>query len=99
MADLRTPIRRGLSDPQIQQVLGARLRAYRQADSLSLADLAARTGLSLITIHKAEHGGNFTIRTLLRVLRALGRLAQLDAFLPPIERSPLALIAADDDGG
>jgi putative transcriptional regulator len=99
MATSSTPIRRTLTDPQIQAVLGRRLRDYRRAARFSLDALAQRTGLSALTIHKAEHGGNFTVRTLLRVLRALGRLEQLDAFLPPLPPSPLELIAKDPDGG
>jgi transcriptional regulator with XRE-family HTH domain len=99
MADAGPPIHRGLSDPGIQEVLGQRLRSYRKARGLSLEDLARRTGLSVLTIHKAEHGGNFTIRTLLRVLRALDRLEQLDGFLPPTPTSPLDLIQEEGDGG
>ena len=37
-------ISRSLSDPQIQAVLGARLRDYRKAHGLSLDALAERTG-------------------------------------------------------
>ncbi len=85
-------ISRSLSDPQIQSVLGTRLRAYRKAAGLSLEALAGRTGLSALTIHKAEHGGNFTVRTLLRILRALDRLEQLESFLPAVPTSPLDLI-------
>jgi transcriptional regulator with XRE-family HTH domain len=92
MAVLEGTIHRGLSDPRVQEVLGQRLRSYRTARRLTLNDLASRTGLSALTIHKAEHGGNFTVRTLIRVLRALGRLESLDGFLPPIPRSPLELI-------
>ncbi|HLA76239.1 MAG TPA: helix-turn-helix transcriptional regulator [Vicinamibacteria bacterium] len=99
MEEAITPIHRGLSDPRIQEVLGLRLRSYRKAQGLSLDGLAQRTGLSPLTLHKAEHGGNFTVRTLLRVLRALGRLEQLDAFLSPIPQSPLDLIERDSDGG
>lgn len=102
MVQHQTPIRRGLSDAEIRRALGGRLRAYREAEGLTLAELAERAGLSHITVHKTEHGGNFTVRTLLRMLRALGRLEQLDAFLPPVTRSPLDLIQRDEeaaDGG
>jgi putative transcriptional regulator len=99
MPTASTPIRRSLSDPQIRTVLGERLRDYRRARSLSLDALAARTGLSALTIHKAEHGGNFTVRTLIRVLRALDRLEQLDAFLPPVPPSPLVKLAEESGVG
>lgn len=99
MTDPTTPVRRALADPQIQAILGDRLRSYREAAGLTQVDLSRRAGLSPLTLQKAEHGGNFTIRTLLRVLRALGRLEQLDTFLPPPAKSPLDLIAGDSDGG
>lgn len=99
MASAETVVRRTLSDPQIQAVLGERLRAYRRAHALSLQGLAERTGLSPLTIHKAEHGGNFTMRTLIRILRSLDRLEQLDALLPPLPRSPLDLIRDEESGG
>lgn len=89
---MQSSIHRSLSDPQIRTVLGERLRDYRKAHGLSLDELAQQSGLSALTIHKAEHGANFTMRTLLRVLRALNRLEQLDAFLPPVPQSPLDLI-------
>lgn len=98
MATSGTPIQRTLTDPQIQAILGARLRAYRDAQGLTLEQLGTRAGLAPLTIHKAEHGGNFTARTLLRLLRALGRLRQLDAFLPPAPTSPLDLIDEESDG-
>jgi transcriptional regulator with XRE-family HTH domain len=94
---MNTPqIHRGLTDPQVQAVLGGRLRAYREAAGLTQMELAERAGLTVLTIHKAEQGANFTARTLLRILRALGRLEQLDAFLPPVQESPLNLLEQQD---
>jgi transcriptional regulator with XRE-family HTH domain len=88
------PITRGLSDPDILAELGRRLRAYRRADRLTIAALAKRAGVSALTLQKAERGANFTMATLVRVLRALGRVEQLDALLPPLTLSPLALLEA-----
>jgi transcriptional regulator with XRE-family HTH domain len=91
-------IHRGLADPEIQAVLGRRLRAYREAAGLSQGALAARAGLTPLTVHNAETGANFTARTLLRILRAFGRLEQLESLLPQVALSPLALIERSDDG-
>ena len=98
MSDQATPIRRALADSRIQEIMGARLRAWREGAGLSLEQLGARAGLSPLTLHKAEHGGNFTMRTLIRILRALGRVEQLDAFLPPVATSPLDLVSKEPDG-
>jgi transcriptional regulator with XRE-family HTH domain len=80
------------SDPQLLAELGRRLRAYRAQQGLTIKDLAARAGITPLTLQKAERGENFTIRTLLRVLRALGRLDLVDGFLPPPLESPLLLL-------
>lgn len=91
-----TTIHRSLPDPDLLAVLGGRLRAYRESAGMSLEALADRAGLAFVTLQKAETGGNFTMRTLLRVLRALGRLEQLDGFLPPVTTSPLSLLERQD---
>ncbi|MGB7213410.1 MAG: helix-turn-helix domain-containing protein [Gemmatimonadales bacterium] len=80
------------ADPQLLAQLGGRLRAYRAQQGLTLKELAARAGVAPLTLQKAERGENFTMRTLLRVLRALGRLDLVDGFLPPPLQSPLRLL-------
>jgi transcriptional regulator with XRE-family HTH domain len=81
-----------LADPQILAQLGARLRAYRVQQGLTIKELALRAGVTPLTLLKAERGENFTMRTLLRVLRALGRLDLVEGFLPPPLESPLLLL-------
>lgn len=80
------------SDPQLLVELGRRLRAYRAQQGLTIKDLALRAGVTPLTLLKAERGDNFTIRTLLRVLRALGRTDLVEGFLPPPVESPLLLL-------
>ena len=86
-------ISHAMADPQILAELGRRLRAYRLQQEISVADLAQRSGISALTLGNAERGGNFTMGTLLRVLRSFGRLELLDAVLPEPGLSPLALAA------
>jgi transcriptional regulator with XRE-family HTH domain len=85
-----TPV---LTDPEILTELGARVRAYRLQQNLPIKGLAERAGVTPLTLQKLERGNNFRMDTLVRVLRALGRLEQLDAFLPEPSISPLALLA------
>lgn len=80
------------SDAEILRELGARLRAYRLQQNIPVADLARRAGLSKTTLTKLESGADFRLGTLLAVLRVLGRLDALDAFLPPPVVSPLNLM-------
>lgn len=82
-----------LTDPQVRAELGSRIRGYRLQQNLSMAALAMRAGIAPLTLQNAEHGQNFTIETLIRLLRALGRLELLDALLPAPGLSPLALLA------
>lgn len=84
-----------LSDRQIHDELCDRLKAARLEINITQAELAERAGVSLITVKRAESGkGNITLMTLIAILRALGRLDQLDNFMPPPALSPLQLKVA-----
>ena len=77
--------------------LGARLRQARLNQSISQAELAARAGISELTLSKMESSGSLgQTRSFLRVLRALGLLANLDSAVPRAVSSP---IAESDRGG
>ncbi len=71
--------------------LGDRLRGYRLQQNRTLEDVAAEAGVHLSTAQRAERGANPTLETIVRLLRALGRLDALDAFLPPPLVSPIQL--------
>ena len=77
---------------EILRELGARLRAYRLQQNLPVEEVATRSGLSRNTIGNAEAGRDPRLSTLLRILRVLGRLDALDAFLPPPSLSPMQLL-------
>jgi transcriptional regulator with XRE-family HTH domain len=87
-----TRIQQGMSDPEILLELGRRLRGYREQQQLTVRQLAARASLTPLTILKAEHGENFTMRTLLRIVRALGRIDLGDGILPAPAPSPLVML-------
>jgi len=71
--------------------IGQRLSAYRLQQNLPQAALAAATGLNQKTISHAERGQDPRLSTIIKILRALGRLDALDAFLPKPAVSPLML--------
>ncbi len=83
-----------LSDPEILAELGRRLRRYRLQQNLTQADLARDAGVGIRTLRNVEQGGDTQLVTLLRILRALGRLDALDAFLPRPGVSPMELLRA-----
>lgn len=78
--------------PEILEELGARLRRYRLQQDITQADVAARAGISTRTLRSLEQGDDVQLTTLLRVLRALGRLDALDTFLPAPRVSPMELL-------
>lgn len=76
---------------EILENLGARLRQYRLQQNRTVAEIAELSGLSRVTVERAERGARPTLETVIRILRALGRVESLDAFLPPPLVSPLEL--------
>lgn len=76
---------------EILAEIGYRLQRYRLQQNRTLADVAAEAGVGERTLLRAEGGEGPTLATIVRVLRALGRLDALDAFLPVPVESPLRL--------
>ena len=76
---------------EIVTEIGDRLRGYRLQQNRTLEDVAAEAGVHLSTARRAEVGANPTLETVVRLLRALGRLDALDAFLPTPLVSPIRL--------
>jgi len=61
---------------------------------ITQAELAEKSGVSLITVKRAESGkGNVTLMTLIALLRGIDALEQLNNFLPEPALSPLQLKA------
>lgn len=65
------------TDSEILKELGGRLRSYRLQMNLTQAELATRAGVSRTTIRDAELGKDSQLPTLVKFLRALGRLDNL----------------------
>ncbi|MBC8010598.1 MAG: helix-turn-helix transcriptional regulator [Burkholderiales bacterium] len=80
------------TDVAWQRDLGVRLQAHRLNQNLSQAELAAATGLARKTITNLETGHGGTLLTLIAVLRGLGLLGQLEAFVPAPGPSPIQLV-------
>ena len=62
--------------------VGERIRDYRMEKALTQKDLGEKAGLSRKSIVKAESGGIVTLESIVMVLRALGRLGDLNQLLP-----------------
>ncbi len=81
-----------LTEPEILAELGRRLRRYRLQQNVTQADLARDAGVGTRTIRNVESGGDVQMSTVIRILRVLGRLDALDAFLPAPGVSPMELL-------
>lgn len=80
-----------MSDRAILSEIGHRLRRRRLNRNLTQQSLADLAGLDRMTVSDLERGGPAGVLTLVQVLRALGGLEELDAFLPEPGPSPLQL--------
>ncbi|MDA0990079.1 MAG: helix-turn-helix transcriptional regulator [Verrucomicrobia bacterium] len=82
---------REMSDKAVMALIGERIQKERLNQNLTQVELAQRAGIGVRTLGSLEAGEKFTIATLIRVMRALGKLAALDGFLPEPGLSPLQL--------
>ena len=71
------------------QALGQRLARHRLNRNLTQATLAAQAGVSTLTVHRIEQGRSLQAANLIRILRALGLLDNLDALVPEPAISPM----------
>jgi hypothetical protein len=77
-----------------ETVIGAEVRAGRIAADLDQAALAKRADVSLGAVRNLEAGSGSTLKTVVRVVRALGRVEWLESLAPPITISPLDMLSS-----
>ncbi len=66
---------------EVKVNLGAWCKNLRKHEGLSQEELADKLALSRVTIHNLEKGANFTIDTLLKVIRHFGELENLNNYV------------------
>jgi transcriptional regulator with XRE-family HTH domain len=76
---------------EMEADLGAKLKRLRLNKNLDQKTLAARAGVSVRALRNLESGAGTTVKTLLSVLRALGRETWLDTVAPVATINPLTL--------
>ncbi|MFN1835450.1 helix-turn-helix domain-containing protein [Balneola sp. MJW-20] len=81
-----------LSDQAILKQIGKRIRRKRLQQNITQEAMAENAGLSRITISNLEQGKSSSLRTLIQVLRVLGQLDDLEAFIPEPGVSPMEML-------
>lgn len=78
-----------ISDDALLAQLGKRLLQYRLNKNMTQAALAEEAGVSERTINRVEHGHSTQLSNFFRLLRSLGLLENMDAFIPEPAISPM----------
>ena len=79
----------GISTSDWEQRLGAQFRAARLQADLDQASLAKLANVSEGAVKALETGRGSTLKTMVKILRALNRTDWLEAFAPKVSVSPL----------
>ena len=80
-----------LTPAEMEAALGEKLKALRLSRKLEQQTLAERAGLSVRALRSLESGQGSTLKTLVSVLRALGRQDWLNTVAPVATINPLTL--------
>ncbi len=83
---------------EILREVGARLRGFRLQQNVTQAELAETAGVGHATVKRAEAGESIRLETIVKILRALGRVEALDSFLPEPLVSPIRLVEQRERG-
>lgn len=79
---------------EMEAELGEKLRRLRLNKNLDQKTLAARSGISVRALRNLEGGQGSTVKTLISVLRTLGREEWLQTVAPVPTINPLTLTRA-----
>lgn len=75
-----------------EQELGQHLRSLRLRQNLDQRELAARADVALNVVKRLESGKGATVKSLIKVLRSLGRADWIHALAPVVSMSPLQML-------
>lgn len=78
-----------MSDRAVLKELGSRIARYRLNKNLTQAILAVQAGVSTPTIQRIEQGNSTQASNLIRILRTLNLLDNLEVLIPEPAISPI----------
>ena len=74
--------------------LGDQIRALRLKQNIDQRQLATRASVALNAVKNLEGGKGASLRSLIRVLRALNRAEWIQTLAPPVSISPVQMLKA-----
>lgn len=77
---------------ELEHLLGESVRKIRLLKNLDRKTVCERAGVSLNALKNLESGKGATIKTLLLVVRALGRIDWINNLAPQISINPLHMV-------
>jgi len=79
---------------ELEAEFGQQLRLLRLRQNIDQRQLASQAGVALNVVKRLEAGRGATLKSLIRVLRALGRTDWLNTLAPVVSISPLQMAKA-----
>jgi transcriptional regulator with XRE-family HTH domain len=79
---------------ELAEILGANIKAMRIRGEIRQETLAERAGVSLSALRNLEVGRGVALKTMIAVLRALGRADYLNMLAPEPTISPMQILRA-----
>ena len=76
------------SNAAVMKEIGARIKRGRLDMQLSQKELAERAGISARTLSTAENSGDVRLESLVRILRVMGHIDNLNLLLPELSFNP-----------
>jgi transcriptional regulator with XRE-family HTH domain len=75
-----------------EATLGRQLRDLRLRQNIDQRQLAEQAGVALNVVKNLEAGKGATVKSLVKVLRALGRAEWIESLAPAVSISPLQML-------
>ena len=92
-------MRQHLTTAEWEAVVGEQIRDARVAQNLDQASLAARADISVGALSNLERGKGSSLKTVVAVVRALGRTDWLEALAPTVTISPMQVLRSKKGSG
>lgn len=82
----------GMTAEECEATLGRQLRGLRLRQNVDQRQLAEQAGVALNVVKNLEAGKGATVKSLVKILRALGRAEWMDTLAPAVSISPLQML-------